>query len=284
MAISRRTWRGVAPRARSTAISRRRWAIASANVPATTNSATAPAIPPIVPKIETRVARSDADGSPASAFAAWSRSSTSTRGPRSSLEPRVQRAGGDTAIGDDADGVDVPRRARLRPRDVGREEQRRLAAVAARATCGEAGDAVGRLAARRHDPQRRADPRAEAGVGDDIARAAGRAAGGQPVRRQRRARPAVALHAVHAGAVQRAAAGVEGAGGEGHVADGARDARDLRGALDGRRGEPRPGDDVDGPSHHADLDRGSARTTASAAARRPGPGALSAPAMSVPVA
>ena len=70
VAISRRTWRGVAPRARSTAVSRRRWAIASANVPATTNSATAPAIPPIVPKIETSVARSDALGSPASAFAA----------------------------------------------------------------------------------------------------------------------------------------------------------------------------------------------------------------------
>ena len=60
VAIRRRTWRGVAPRARSTAVSRRRWAIASANVPATTNSATAPAIPPIVPKIETSVARSDA--------------------------------------------------------------------------------------------------------------------------------------------------------------------------------------------------------------------------------
>ena len=96
----------------------------------------------------------------------------------------------------------------------------------------------------------------------------------------------MALHAVHAGAVQRAAAGVEGAGREGDVADGARDARDLRGALDGRGGEPRPGDDVDvlGASPWPTVTEGSARTTASAAARRPGPGALSAPAMSVPVA
>ena len=114
MAISRRTWRGVAPRARSTAVSRRRWAIASANVPATTNSATAPAIPPIVPKIETRVARSDAVGSPASAFAAWSRSSTSTRAPRSLLQPGLQRGAGDPSLGDDADRVDGPGRARLR--------------------------------------------------------------------------------------------------------------------------------------------------------------------------
>ena len=285
MAIRRRTWRGVAPRARSTAVSRRRWAIASANVPATTNSATAPAIPPIVPKIETSVARSDADGSPASAFAAWR--AVEHLDPRAQilLEPRAQRGGGDAALGDDADRVDVPRRARLRVRDGGREEQRGLAVVAARTACGEAGDAVGRLAARRHDPQRRTDTRAEAGVGDDVARAAGRPAGGQPVRRQRRARPAVALHAVDAGAVQRAAAGVEGARREGDVADGARDARDLRGALDGRGGQPRPGDDVDlRVLSLPTVTEGSARTTASAAAKRPGPGALSAPAMSVPVA
>ena len=40
-AISRRTWCGAAPSARSTATSRRRCTIASVNVPATTNSATA---------------------------------------------------------------------------------------------------------------------------------------------------------------------------------------------------------------------------------------------------
>ncbi len=80
VAIRRRTWRGVAPSARSTAVSLRRWAIASANVPATTNSATKPAMPPIVPKIATIASRSDACGSPASASAAWARSSTSTPG------------------------------------------------------------------------------------------------------------------------------------------------------------------------------------------------------------
>ena len=76
-AISRRTCSGVAPSARSTAVSRRRCAIARANVPATTNSATAPAIPAIVPKIATSVMRSVASGSPASADAAWRWSSTS---------------------------------------------------------------------------------------------------------------------------------------------------------------------------------------------------------------
>ena len=80
-AIRRRTWRDVAPSARSTAFSRRRWAIASANVPATTKSATKPAIPPMTPKIATSAARSPL-GSPASASAAWSRSSTSKDGPR----------------------------------------------------------------------------------------------------------------------------------------------------------------------------------------------------------
>ena len=83
VAIRRRTWRGVAPRARSTAVSRRRWAITSANVPATTNSATKPAMPPIVPKIATSDSRSLACGSPASASAAWARSSTSSPGPPS---------------------------------------------------------------------------------------------------------------------------------------------------------------------------------------------------------
>ena len=48
----------MAPSARSTAVSLRRWAIASANVPATTNSATKPAMPPIVPKIATIASRS----------------------------------------------------------------------------------------------------------------------------------------------------------------------------------------------------------------------------------
>ena len=76
--------RGVAPRARSTAVSRRRWAIARANVPATTNRATAPAMPPSAPKMAISPARSAAVGSPASASAACRRSRTSIPCPRRS--------------------------------------------------------------------------------------------------------------------------------------------------------------------------------------------------------
>ena len=49
-------------------------------MPATTNSATMPAMPPMVPKIAISDARSLARGSPASASAAWARSSTSRPG------------------------------------------------------------------------------------------------------------------------------------------------------------------------------------------------------------
>ena len=236
-AISRRTWRGVAPSARSTAVSRRRWAIASANVPATTNSATAPAIPPIAPKIATSVARSDAVGSPASAFAAWSRSSTSTAGP-CAARSRARSASAETPRSATTPiALTRPGAPDCAARDRGGEEQRGLAAVPARRPGGEAADAVGRLAARRDDPQRRRRR----------ARRGGR-------RRRRRAgrpgaRPAVSRYGVSAALGQpwpctrstpapcsARPSRVAGAGRERDVADGARDARDLRGALDRRGG------------------------------------------------
>ena len=93
-ASRRRTWWGVAPSARRTAVSRRRCAIARANVPATTNSAMAPAMPPSAPKIAISPARSAAVGSPASAFAAWSRSRTSMSRPRRSRSSARRPAAG----------------------------------------------------------------------------------------------------------------------------------------------------------------------------------------------
>ena len=64
----------------------------------------------------------------------------------------------------------------------------------------------------------------------------------------------MALDAIDAGAVQRAPVRVEGAGRERDVADGVRDAGDLRDLLDRRGGEPRGRDDVDGFSVVAAAD------------------------------
>ena len=131
-AISRRICRGVAPSARSTAVSRRRWAMASANVPATTNRATAPAMPPSAPKMAISPARSAAVGSPASASAACRRSRTSIPDPRRSCRRLRRRGGGRAGLGDHADRVDPSGSAGQRRGDRGREEHGGLALVAAR--------------------------------------------------------------------------------------------------------------------------------------------------------
>ena len=132
-AISRRTWRGVAPRARSTAVSRRRCAIASANVPATTNSATVPAIPPMTPKIATSASRSAARGSPASASAAWPRVEDVHARAEPVAQPRLRAAAADVpGLRDDADRIDATGRAGQRVGDGGAKNSGGLAAVAAR--------------------------------------------------------------------------------------------------------------------------------------------------------
>ena len=230
-------------------------------------------------------ARSLAVGSPASASAAWPRSSTSTPGPRRS-QPRAQLVA-TSGLGDDADRVDPAGRAGQRVRASRPRRTPRPGRVLAGAAVGEAADAVGRP--RRpggDDPQRVADARAEARVGDDVARPAGAWPAVEPVRRQRRAGPAVAAQPLGAGRARapRASRRRRGTatsptarGDAGHGGD----------ALDGRGRQARAGDDVDAarrPRRWPMVTVGSARTTASAAARRPGPGALSAPAISRPVA
>ena len=107
--------RGVAPRARSTAVSRRRWAMASANVPATTNSATAPAMPPIAPKMAIRPARSAAAGR-RRRHRRRGRVEHVDAGPHRSAQPRAQHGRRRAGLGDHADGVDTLRARRTAPR------------------------------------------------------------------------------------------------------------------------------------------------------------------------
>ena len=186
----------------------------------------------------------------------------------------------------DTDRVDLSRSAGQRRGDRGREEHRGLALVAGAAGVGEAGDAVARVAGRRDDPQRGADACAQPDVGDHVARPAGRATRGQVVRRERRAVPAVADEPVRALGLQMPALRIPGAGREGDVADGASDARHGGDALDVAAGSRGPGM-TSMPSASSPwpiVTVGSARTTASVAARRPAPGGPSAPAMSSPVA
>ena len=176
-AISRRTWRGVAPRARSTAVSRRRWAIASANVPATTNSATAPAIPASAPNMAISVSRSPASGEPGSASAACCAVEHLDAGSeRVRPAVRAARSGVDAVRGDDADRGHVAGSAGERARLRGAEEQRRLVGVAARHRVRDAADAERAGARGRGDLHAVADAQAEAGLGDDVARPGGRGA------------------------------------------------------------------------------------------------------------
>ena len=286
-AISRRICGGVAPRARSTAVSRRRWAMARANVPATTNRATAPAMPPRAPKMAISPARSAAVGSPASASAACPRSRTSIPTPEALLQAAAQYGRGRPGLGDHTDGVDPSGSAGERRGDGGREEHRGLALISHATGVGETADAVARVTGRSDDPQHGADARAQPDVGDHVVRPAGRAAGGEAIRRERRAVPAVADQPVRTVGVQVLPLGVPGAGGEGDVAHGAGDAGHGGDALDelgtgvGVRGS------TSTPSASSPwpiVTVGSARTTASVAARRPAPGGPSAPAISSPVA
>ena len=147
-AISRRICRGVAPSARSTAVSRRRWAMARANVPATTNRATAPAMPPSAPKMAISPARSAAVGSPASASAACWVSRTSIPDPRRSCRRLRRTAAGGAGLGDHADRIDLSGGAGQRRGDRGREEHGGLALVTGAAGVGETADAVARVPGR----------------------------------------------------------------------------------------------------------------------------------------
>ena len=286
-AISRRICRGLAPRARSTAVSRRRWAIARANVPATTNRATAPAMPPIAPKMAIRPARSAAAGSPASASAACDRASTSSSAAEAILQAAAQRRCGGPVLGDHADRVDLTGSAGQCRGDGGREEHRGLALVSRATGVGETADAVARVPGRGDDPQHCADAHAQPDVGDDVARSAGLPAGGQVVRRQRRAVPAVADEPVRAGPPRRAAPGRprRPRGTRCRRRRGRRRERRRR-ARRSRLGSRGPGmtSTPSASSPWPMVTVGSARTTASAAARRPSPGAPSAAAMSSPVA
>ena len=163
-AISRRTWRGVAPSARSTAVSRRRWAIASENVPATTNSATAPAMPPIAPKIAISDSRSVTRASPGSASAACDGSSTS--------RPRRSRSRSRTACGSASAITPIELTLPGRAGQAARRRRGEEHAGAPEFLRGgrDTADAECLLAARRGDPELRTDAGAEPRVRDDVGR------------------------------------------------------------------------------------------------------------------
>ena len=163
--------------------------------------------------------RSAARGSAASAAAACSRS----RAPA----PRRGRSGAPHR--DRAHPVGSARQARGGP--VG-EEQRR-------GTAHRPADAVDGLACGRGDAYPGAGPEARPVIDDDLAGTGRRSSRGQHVRRERGARPAVAVQRI---GVQARAVRVPRTDREGHVADDAGNARDLGGAVDVRGVEPRTRD------------------------------------------
>ena len=191
-------------------------------------------------------------------------------------QPGELRAG----LGDDADRVDPAGRAGERVRGRGREEQRGLAAVVVGGAAGDAGDAIGALAARRGEVERGAEPcgRRESTT---TSRGAGRrVAGGRGGTASARRWPS------HGPAVRSAPSACRSPAPTGTTrrrwraaTPGAFAARATASA--GRRGAGMTS--TCSGSLLPTVTEGSARTTASAAARRPGPGALSAPAMSRPV-
>ena len=276
-AISRRTWRGVAPSARSTAVSRRRWAIARPNVPATTNSATTPAMPPMAPKMpDQRLAVRGAGVARVGVGGVAAVEHVDAVAERSRSRARSS-AGAIPGCASTPIALTRPGAPDSSPAVVGVKNSARLAAVAGAAGVGHAADAVGGLAAgvaiRSAVPTRtpsRVSATTSRGPDGRAARAQART-GSAPRSASRGPR----TRSAPAGG--RRAAGVEDAGGERHVADGARDAGDRGGAGDARAPEAAGAGTASTRSASSPrpiVTAGSARTTASAAAKRPGPGAL----------
>ena len=198
--------------------------------------------------------------------------------PEALLQATAQYGGGGPGLGDHADGVDLPGSAGQCGGDGGCEEHRGLALVARAAGVGEPADAVARVTGGRDDPQHRADVRAQPDVGDHVARPAGRASGGEAIRRERRAVPAVADRAGPRARrrSRRPRRSRHRPGTRCRRRRGRR--RDGRDALDRRAGSRGPGmtSTPSASSPRPMVTVGSARTTASAAARRPAPGGPSA--------